>query len=71
MITLIDLAKKIMLVQETIDSMEIKGVKNAKAAVSAYEQCNEILEDLKATVEEIQNGSKAGEIDAEHDSGSA
>lgn len=56
--TAIELAQKLLKVQELLNSLEVSGYKNTSSVTIAYEICNEILVELKKTLEEIQNESK-------------
>ena len=58
--TAIELAQKILTVQNLLESLEVKGYSNTSSVSKAYEICTEILVELKKTLEEIQNESKEG-----------
>ena len=61
--TAIELAQKILKIQELVEGIEVKGYENEIKAVTCYELCTEILVELKQVIEENQNGSKEeGEI---------
>ena len=55
--TAIELAQKILNVQKLLESIEVKGYKNASAVTMAYELCSEVLLALKETITELQNES--------------
>lgn len=63
----IELAQKILKVQELLESVEVKGYTNVSSITQAYEICGEILLEVKKTLEEIQNESlKEGAIDGDN-----
>lgn len=68
-----EIITKIMTLQLILDKIEVHGIANAKALSLAYDQCTELTQEIKETLEQIQNGSKNepedGEIDAGNDTG--
>ena len=67
-----DLLKGIQTVQTLLNQIEVRGIANAKALSISYEYLNSISEELRKTLEEIQNGTdKESDIDGENDTSSA
>ena len=56
--TVIEIAEKLLCVQNILDSLEVKGYTNASSVSKAYDLCSEILLELKKTIIELQNESK-------------
>ena len=72
MITIVELVQNLLEIQNALDNIEIKGVKNASILTQTYDLCSHMVSDLKNTVEEIQNESKEkGEVNAQIDSESS
>ena len=61
MLSISELADKIIKVCQNIDSVEIRGIQNIKLLDEAYSLCTEVLYDIKATLENYQNENKAEE----------
>lgn len=79
MMTLYDLGIEVERIRAAIDSIEVKGVQNAKLISYAFDKCNGLIEAINeaAAVQqnppENQNGEQEAqeevEIDGEQDSG--
>ncbi len=68
MITLNELTDEVIQIQRLIDSLEVRGGKNASILAVAYEHCDSLIHNLKDALQEIQNESKkVGEENAEID----
>lgn len=55
--TVIEIAEKLLCVQNLLDSIEVKGYTNISFVSKAYELCSEVLLALKETITELQNES--------------
>lgn len=64
-----EIITKIMTLQLILDKIEVRGIANAKTLSLAYDQCTELVQEIKETLEQIQNGSKNGQEDGEIDAG--
>lgn len=59
-----EITKKIMSIQEIVNNIEIKGVKNATAVAYIYEICSGLISDIQSMT------NKAGEENAGEYTGS-
>lgn len=67
MTTLQDVINEISKVREAIDGLEVRGKNNATLLCYAYGKCDEIINELAETANQIQNGSvNDTEVDDEH-----
>ncbi|MBQ8707823.1 MAG: hypothetical protein IJ523_07040 [Succinivibrionaceae bacterium] len=77
--TLYDLGMEVTKIREAVDSLEVKGKKNASLVVYAFEKCNDIIEAINAVVNQESDSSQNGdgqtdkeeEVNGEPDSGTA
>lgn len=76
--TLYDFGLEVQKVREAIDSIEVKGSKNASLLLYAYNKCNDIIKAINDVASQQnpppgQNGkdvkSKEGEVNGKSDSG--
>ena len=68
MITPNEILQGIQAVQSALNQIEVKGVVNAKALYMSYECLNNICEEVKKTINKIQNETdKESDVDAEFD----
>lgn len=77
--TLYDLGMEVTKIREAINSLEVKGEKNASLVVYAFRKCNDIIEAINAVVNQQPDSSQNGEsqteeeeeVNGEPDSGTA
>jgi len=73
--TLYDFGLEVQKIREAIDSLEVKGNKNASFVVFAYNKCNEIIRGINDIIEQQrnplagQNGENTGEAVHENNTG--
>lgn len=70
--TLYDFGMEVQNIREAIDSIEVKGAKNASFVVYAYNKCNDIINEINRIIgeqqtspENGQNGEETFETDSE------
>lgn len=59
MLTFQDLINDILRIREAINGIEVKGNQNAALLCYAHNKCNELVETLSKTANEIQNEQDA------------
>lgn len=79
--TLYDFGLEVQNIREAIDSLEVKGNKNASLVVYAYNKCNDIITAINNIIVQQQNPpagqngeeieKEEGEMNGEPDSGPA
>lgn len=68
MITLNELTEEVIQIQKLIDTLEVRGGKNASILAIVYNRCDNLVHNLKDVIQEIQNeNKKVGEANAELD----
>lgn len=71
--TLYDFGIEVQNIREAIDSLEVKGVKNASYVVYAYNKCNSIIQAINDVIaqqnppDDCQNGEDTLEVHIETD----
>lgn len=53
--TLYDFGIEVQKIREAIDSIEVKGAKNASLLTYAYSKCNDIINSINEVIEKEQN----------------
>lgn len=61
MITLGDITNEIARIRNTIDKVEVRGNENRCLLSNAFDACNNLIDVINQTAQEIQNGSKSEE----------
>lgn len=67
--TLYDLGTRIQDIRDTIDSVEIKGARNANLILIAYDKCNKLIDDLNVIADNELNKDKMHPIEVGESSG--
>lgn len=58
MVTVGDIINEISKIRRAADDIEVKGKQNAALLCYVCDKCDELVDTLNKTIEEIQNGSK-------------
>lgn len=71
MITLQDFTMELVKIRKALDTIEVKGLKNASLLCFLCERCDKMLDEIKKVSEELsengtenQNDSKEGDVNA-------
>lgn len=59
--TLYDFGVEVQNIREAIDSLEIKGSRNASFVVYAYNKCNDIINEINRIIGEQQTPPESGQ----------